>query len=180
MSEHIEWIEPEEVTCERRESMRAVMREVSGVSVRWSLLLGVPTVLLVFWMEPEQALAVSAIIPMLMCIGPVHFSPLLLFCLDRSEVVCSLDLQGVKSKSRAKGLVNSSCQWKSTRSFEIVDHPTLPNIRRLTIHHQRAPHKLQLDFRIGQLDEVELRDFVESRIAEQRVGRLMRRVRRSL
>lgn len=141
--------------------------------MRWGLILAVPAAISIpllghkiglelgeALLDSVRLLAGSFALPLFLCLA---------MGLERepSERKCVLQSEG--------GL-----DWKHVLAFEITDHPTLPGVRCISIHHKSAPRETRDYFRSGQIDEAELCSFIETRIAEQRATRLMRRVRRKL
>lgn len=166
MSERIEWIEPEEATRERRERRHAEMQKLSRITFRCGMVVGIPAVLSLLFFSLELGEIVKAALSIFAV--PIYLS-----------VAFGLATRFERQNSEHKCVLSAedAARWR-IRSFEITDHPNLPCIRCITILRQTSPHKAQLNFREGQLDEAELGAFVEARIAEQRAARLMRRVRR--
>lgn len=171
MIERIEWVEPEEVAHERHEKSQQANLRVSRTALRCSLLVGVPAELTVVWLAPESALVTGAAVLYMAAVMALAYRTAL-----RSkpvEATCNLDDKGAGTKP---SLGYRECLWNQAHRFEIADHPTLPGIRRLTLR-RKSGLGVHFSFRAGQLDEAELRAFVQARIAEQMAQRLMRRVK---
>lgn len=180
--ERIQWIEPREVAHERQAQAQEAARAKSASLACWSLTLGVGAVFGALGFSPEAAFAVGLDVAGLIALA---CTPLALQTLAAGargdaggEVTCILDLARAVPQSSAFAF--PGCLWEQARSFEITDHPTIPGIRRLTIHAEGAPGSApvstQLHFRPAQVSEADIYAFVQARIAEPTAQRLMRRV----
>jgi hypothetical protein len=173
MTERFEWIEPEEATAERREKQQAVNCRYCRACWLFGSVLAVPAAIAIPVLHQNLGIGVAEAFANS---GRIVAASFLL------PAVLSV-LQQLERKPSQRRCILPSAEsnlWKRVLSFEIIDHPTLPEIRTILIHHKSSPNETQDYFRPGQINEAELRHFLEARIAEQRAQRLMRRVERKL
>lgn len=180
--ERIQWIEPVEVAAERREQAREATRAMYAELACKPMPVGVLAVFASLAVAPEAAAFVgmgAAAIIAAAC-TPLALLPAAFRAQSQAplEITCVLDNARAIPQSRA--FPSPGLFWEQARSFEITDHPTIPGIRRLTIHAESAPggpmNSTQFHFRPTQVSEADLRAFVQARIAEPTAQRLMRRV----
>lgn len=180
--ERIQWVEPIEVAAERREQAREATRALYAEQACKPIPLGVMAIFASLAIAPEAAVFVGMGVTAMIAgaCTPFALLPLTLRSQSQSpiEITCVLDSTRAIPQSRA--FPSPGLPWEQARSFEITDHPTIPGIRRLTIHSEGAPggppESTQLHFRPAQVSEADLRAFVQARIAEPTAQRLMRRV----